>query len=56
VNTLVTLSPFLAGFAVVLILRRTGMAADRDGSFLLLLNLYVCMPALVLRALADIAI
>ena len=46
-STLVALSPVLAGFAAGYILRRTGLAAVKDGSFLLLLNLYVCMPALV---------
>jgi predicted permease len=56
VSTLVALSPILAGFTAGYILRRAGLAAMKDGSFLLLLNFYVCMPALVLRAIADVVI
>lgn len=52
--TLVGLAPVLIGLACGWGLRRAGVASGGDGRFLLLLNLYVCMPALILRSLAEV--
>jgi predicted permease len=51
---LVSLTPVMAGFATGHVLRRGGLAGGKEGSFLFLLNLYVCMPALLLRALLEV--
>jgi predicted permease len=53
-ETLTALAPVMAGMACGWWLRRAGLARPGDGRFLLLLNLYVCMPALVLRSLPDV--
>lgn len=53
-GTLVALTPVVAGFLAGYALRRTGFAGEPEGRFLLLLNLYVCMPALVLSALVEV--
>ena len=55
-GTLVALGPVLAGLAAGFALRRSGAAAATHGRFLLFLNLYLCMPALVLRSLAEVAL
>lgn len=52
--TLIALAPVVAGFGAGHVLRRAGTADASAGRFLLLLNLYVCMPALVLRALVEV--
>lgn len=49
-----SLTPVVAGFLAGTALRRTGMASVADGRFLLLLNLVVCMPALMLRSVARV--
>lgn len=54
--TLGALAPVLAGLACGWALRRTGVAGAAEGRFLLLLNLYVLMPALVLRSLPDVTL
>lgn len=48
------LAPVVAGFLAGALLRRTRAATVDDGRFLLLLNLLVCMPALMLRAVTDV--
>lgn len=53
-DTLAALSPVLAGLAGGVALRRTGAAEATHGRFLLLVNLYVCMPALALSSLATV--
>jgi predicted permease len=53
-GTLAALSPVLAGLAGGVALRRTGVAEATHGRFLLLVNLYLCMPALALLSLASI--
>lgn len=53
-TAVLALAPVVAGFVAGGLLRRTGMASAADGRFLLLLNLLVCMPALMLRAVADV--
>jgi hypothetical protein len=45
----VALTPVEAGFASGHVLRRGGLSGGKEGSFLFLLDLYVCMPALPLR-------
>lgn len=45
--------PVLVGLVVGWGLRRTGVGTGSHGRFLLRLNFYVCMPALVLPAVAD---
>ncbi|MGJ9412727.1 AEC family transporter [Aeromicrobium sp. CF4.19] len=50
----VALAPVVGGMAAGQALRRLGTAGVRDGQFLLLLNLWVCMPALVFRALSGV--
>lgn len=52
--TVVALAPVVAGFVAGHLLRRCGVASARDGNVLMVLNLYVCMPALVLRSLAEV--
>ncbi|MET0526265.1 MAG: AEC family transporter [Nocardioides sp.] len=52
--TVAGLAPVIAGLGVGWWLRRAGVATAESGRFLLLLNLYVCMPALVLRSLAEV--
>lgn len=47
------LGPVLVGLAVGLLLRRGGIAGPEHGRFLLQLNFYVCLPALVLPAVAG---
>lgn len=54
VATLAALSPVLAGLAAGVALRRTGTAKATHGRFLLLVNLYLCMPALALVSLASV--
>ena len=49
-----TLAPVVAGFLTGALLRRIGVASGDDGRFLLLLNLLVCMPALMLRSLTQV--
>lgn len=44
--------PVLVGLLVGLALRRTGVGGPEHGRFLLQLNFYVCLPALVLPAVA----
>jgi predicted permease len=56
IATLGALSPVLAGLAIGWWLRRAGVAGAADGRFLLLLNLYVFMPALVLRSLPEVSL
>lgn len=53
-DTLVALTPVVVGFLAGHTLRRIHFAGEPEGRFLLLLNLYVCMPALVLAALAEV--
>lgn len=53
-GTLIALAPVLAGLGCGWWLRQAGVARSAEGRFLLLLNLYVCMPALVLRSLPDV--
>ena len=53
-HTSLALFPVIAGFAAGYLLRRTGSANSSDGQFLLLLNLLVCMPALMLRAVSRV--
>jgi hypothetical protein len=53
-DTLVALTPVVAGFLAGHALRRIRFAGEPEGRFLLLLNLYVCMPALVLSALVEV--
>lgn len=53
-TTLSGLAPVLAGLFCGWWLRQAGVAREADGRFLLLLNLYVCMPALILRSLTDV--
>ena len=48
------LAPVVAGFLTGALLRRIGVASGDDGRFLLLLNLLVCMPALMLRSLTQV--
>jgi predicted permease len=55
-GTLAALVPVLAGLACGWTLRRSGVARPEHGRFLLLLNLYVCMPALVLRSLPGVSL
>lgn len=50
------LAPVAAGFGAGVVLRGTGVATARDGDFLFLLNMYVCLPALVFLALSEVAI
>lgn len=54
--TALSLLPVVAGFTAGYLLRRTGAAGVEDGRFLLLLNLLVCMPALMLRAVSNVAL
>ncbi|MFC5729397.1 MULTISPECIES: AEC family transporter [Nocardioides] len=53
-GTFAALAPVLAGLTCGWWLRHAGVARASDGRFLLLLNLYVCMPALVLRSLPEV--
>jgi len=53
-DTLVALTPVVVGFLAGHLLRRVRFAGEPEGRFLLLLNLYVCMPALVLSALVEV--
>lgn len=53
-STLVVLAPVAAGFVAGVVLRGTGVASARDGDFLFLLNMYVCLPALVFLALSKV--
>lgn len=52
--TSLALLPVIAGFVAGYLLRWTGSASSTDGRFLLLLNLLVCMPALMLRAVSSV--
>lgn len=53
-STLVVLAPVAAGFGAGVVLRSRGVANARDGDFLFLLNMYVCLPALVFLALSKV--
>lgn len=53
-TTVAALAPVLAGLTCGWWLRHAGIARASDGRFLLLLNLYVFMPALVLRSLPEV--
>lgn len=55
-TTLSHITPILVGFVVGYVLRQAGIASDRDGSFILKLVFYVCVPALVLNSLASVEI
>lgn len=50
------LAPVVAGFVAGYALRSTGVATAREGDFLFLLNMYVCLPALVFLSLARVEI
>lgn len=55
-STLLALAPVVAGLACGWAMRTSGAAGAGDGRFLLLLNLYVCMPALILRSLSEVTL
>lgn len=55
-GTLIVLAPVAAGFIAGFVLRSSGVAGPREGDFLFLLNMYVCLPALVFLALSEVEI
>lgn len=55
-STLTVLAPVAAGFIAGFALRSSGVAGPREGDFLFLLNMYVCLPALVFLALSEVRI
>lgn len=52
-NLVAAVGPVLLGLAIGWALRRGGVGASEHGRFLLQLNFYVCLPALVLPAVAE---
>jgi predicted permease len=53
---LLRLLPVLAAMGVGAVLRRSGVAGQRDGEFLFKLVFYVCLPALTFTALATVSV
>ncbi len=55
-STLTSLTPVLLGMAVGVLLRRTGVASETDGHFLLRVVFYVAQPALIFASISSVRI